>query len=143
MVAFGQRLAQSFQYRFDGHHRTEFQESAQHNHVEGFHVVHLGSCIHGVDTVDLDVLTRRRLADAVSVVDNGSTRLDLAFKLSHGGLVEDDSRVIGTQDGRRDAFVADDDRHVGSTATLLRTVCRHPGHFLSFHQAGISQDFTH
>ena len=45
------------------------------------------------------------------------------------------SNIVLTEDGRRDAFVADNDRHVGRTTTLFRTVGGHPRHLFIVHQS--------
>ena len=81
--------------------------------------------------------------DSVSVINNDTAFFHLVFELLHRRLVQDDGNVIFVQYGRADAVVAQDDGYVGCAAPLFWAVRRHPTDFLSFHQAGISQDFTH
>ena len=119
MMAFRKRLAQPFQHRLYADNGMQLQKSSQDYHIESLHVVHLSSRIHCVYTVDTDVLSRGRLTDAISIIDERTARLHLIFKFGHGRLIEDDGRVITAQDGRRDTFVADNDSHIGRSTTLL------------------------
>ena len=57
-----------------------FNNTTQYNHVECLGVVHFIGGIHGVDAVNVDVLTRRRVDDAVTVVDKYASGFYLAFE---------------------------------------------------------------
>ena len=93
-MALGKGLAQSGKYAFNLNDRVDLEESAQNDHVESLYEIHLGRGIHGIDPVDVDVLPCRRFTDAVTVVDDGSSRLDLGLKLLKGWLVQHYGRVV-------------------------------------------------
>ena len=138
-----QRLEECLVQTFGADHGTHFQQSAQYNHVEHLPILHLCRLVHSVDTVDGNILPGRWVHDTVSVIDENAARLQLGFKLIQRRLVQDYGNIKLAQDGRRDTLIADDDRHIGGTSTLFRSVCRHPSHFLVLHQTGIRQNLTH
>ena len=41
----------------------------KYNHVECFGVVHLVGCVHGIDTIYLDILAGRRVDNSVTVIN--------------------------------------------------------------------------
>ena len=87
VMAFGKGFPQTFNDILQCHHGFDFQQSAQHNHVECLGVVHLVGCIHGINAVDVDVLACGWIDDAVSVVDKYAARLYFAFKLFYLTIV--------------------------------------------------------
>ena len=98
-MALGQGLLQALDHVVKRHHGLDLQQAAQHNHVEGFAVVHLVGGIHGVDAVDLYILARGGMDDAVAVKNQYSARLHFALKLLERGLVQDDGGIVAAQDG--------------------------------------------
>ncbi len=143
MVALREGFPEGCQHAVDLHDRTDLQKTSKHDHVESLDEVHLGRRVHRIDAVNLDVLPCRRLVDSVAVVDDDSARLHLRFELLQRRLVQHDGDVVAGKNRRGDRSVADDHGDVSRTAALFRTVGRHPGHFLAFHQTGISQNLTH
>ena len=123
--------------------KMNVEQAAQHHHVEHLDHAQGGGGIHRIDAVNIDVLARGRSADAVTVVDERSAGLDLGLELLQRRLVQHDGGIVTAQYGGRYGGVADDYRHVGGAAALLRAVGRHPCNFLVFHQSGVSQNFTH
>ena len=87
-MAFGQRFAECVEHVFHFYQRTYFQQSSQDNHIESLGCFHFGGCVHGVDTIDRDVLARRRRADAVSVVNQCPARLNALLELFQRRLVQ-------------------------------------------------------
>ena len=94
MVTFRQSLAQSFHHTFDRYDGANFQQSSQYNHVESLGHFSFVGFVHGINAIHMDVLACRRVDDAVSVVNQYSTRLYLALKLGKRRLVQDDGCVI-------------------------------------------------
>ena len=143
MVAFREGFPQGGKHAFDLDDRTDLQKTSQHDHIESLDEVHLSRGIHSVDPIDLDVLPCRRLVDSIAVVDDDSTRLHLRLELLQRRLVQNNRDVVAGKNRRGNRIIADNHGHIGGTSTLLRTVCRHPGDFLAFHQTGISQNLSH
>ena len=143
MVALGQRLPQRLHHVVDRDDGMELQEGAKDEHVETLHHLQLSRGIHGVDAPCLDVCARRRVGDAIAVIDECAAGTHLWFELFERRLVEEDGRVVAAEDGRRDGLVADDNGDVCRAATLFRAVGRHPRNLLALHQAGVGQDFSH
>ena len=81
VMTLGQCFLESFLHALVAHHGSHLQQSAQHNHVEHLGVLQLGSLVHGVNAIDGDVLTRRRIDDAVAVVDKNASGFDLRHEL--------------------------------------------------------------
>ena len=143
MAARRQGFLEAFEdvlHRDDGFH---LQEGAQHHHIVGFRVAHLGRFFHRVDATDGDVSAFRVARDAIGVVQEQSARLDLFLKLVHRLLVEDDGRVETAQDGRADLVVAQHDAHVAGAAAHFRAVGGEPGDFLVLHDAAVGEDLAH
>ncbi len=103
----------------DGAH---LQESTQDDHVEHLAVAHVGGELCAFDAVDVDVLTGGLVGDAVGVVDEVATGLHLVLKLVERLLIQNDGSVESVEDGGAHALVADDDGHIGRTATHLGAV---------------------
>ena len=143
MVALREGFPQGCKNAFDLHDRTDLQKTSKHDHVERLDEVHLGGCVHGVDAIDLDVLPCRRLVDSIAVVDDDSARLHLWLELFQRRLVQNDGDVVAGKDRGGNRIITDNYGHVGRTTTLLRTISRHPGDFLAFHQTGVSQNLSH
>ena len=143
VVTLGESLPEGFLHTAGTYYGTDVKESSQDDHVEYLTVLHLGSLVHGVDLVDLDVGARGRVDDAVAVVDEYAAGLELGLELLERGLVEHDGDVVLAEDGRGDALVADDDGDVGRAAALLRAVGWHPGHFLVLHQSAVGEYLSH
>ena len=80
VVTFGKCLFQSFDDVLQGHDGSDFQQSAKYDHVECFRVIHFIRRVHGIDAVDVDILSRRRVDDAVTVVDKNAARLYLTLE---------------------------------------------------------------
>ena len=112
-----------------------YQLTAEYVSYERLAVVDLDGSLGGLDAINLDISASGRSVDAVAVVDEHTARFHHFLKLVETLLVEYHSSVIHVEDGRADALVAHDNGNVGSTATLLWTVRRHPCHFLVFHQS--------
>lgn len=81
MMALRKRLEKSFLYTALAHYRTNLQHGTQHNHIEDLGVLHLHGLLHGIQTVDLNVCAGGRIDDAVAVVDEDATRLQLRLEL--------------------------------------------------------------
>ena len=142
-MPFGQGLVESFLHASVADDRAYFQQSAEYDHVEHLSVFHLRRLVHGVDAIDVDVASGGRIEDAVAVVDEYSAWLHLWLKLLERWLVEHHGDVVSTEYGRGDLFVAHDDGDVSRSATLFRSVGRHPCHFLSLHESGVGEDLAH
>ena len=99
-MALGQRLEQSLLKAVGGHYGADFQQSAEHNHVEHLRILHLGSLVHGVDAIDVDVIAHGSLGDAEAVVDEDAAGLHLRQELVERRLIEHDGHVIFTEDRR-------------------------------------------
>ncbi len=69
MMTFGQRLEQGAVQTFVAHHWADLEQTAEHYHVKNLGVLHVGCFVHGVYSVDVDVLAGGRIDDAVAVVD--------------------------------------------------------------------------
>ena len=80
MMTFGQGLLQASEYAIQRNHRFQFQQSTQYDHVECFGIIHFIGCIHCVDAIHFDIFTRRRVDDAISVVNQDTARLYLTFE---------------------------------------------------------------
>ena len=143
VMAFGQRFPQRLHHVADRDDGMKFQESAKDEHVETLHHLQLGRSIHGVDAPSLNIGTRRRVGDAIAVIDERPAGAHLWFELFERWLVEEDGRVVAAEDRRRNGFVADNDGNVGRAATLFRAVGGHPRDLLALHQAGVGKDLSH
>jgi len=142
-VAFGEGLFQSFDDAVEADHGYDFEQSAEHDHIEGLlHIEFVGG-VHRVDAVNVDVGARDGFVDAVAIVYQYAAAFDFRFKLVHRRLIEDDGDVVFVEYGRADAFVADDDGYVSRAAALFRSVGWHPRYFLILHQSRISQYLAH
>ena len=142
-MALRQRLEECLVQTVSAHHRTNLQQTTQHNHIKHLSVFHLSRLVHRINTIHGDVLTLRRIHDTIPIIDQHTARLNLRFKLIERRLIQYDSHIIMAQDRRRDTVITHDYRHIRRTATLFRTVCRHPSHLFILHQSRISQDFSH
>ena len=121
----------------------EFEEAAEDDHVEDFADAEFLCLGGGGDFVDVDVLASGFVSDAVGVVDEVAAGFDAVFEFVEGLLVEDDGGVELVDDGRADAFVADDDGDVGGAAAHFRAVAGHPADFFILHDSGVGEDFAH
>ena len=81
MMALGKCFLERFFYAVGTYHRSHLQQSTQHNHVKHLAVLHLGSLVHRVNAIDGDVLTCWRVQNAIAIVNQDATRLQLGFKL--------------------------------------------------------------
>ena len=96
---------------------THLQEGTQDDHVEHLAVAHIGGELCAFDAVDMDVLTGGLVGDAVGVIDEVATGLHFVLKLVERLLIQNDGSVESVEDGGAHALVADDDGHVGRTAS--------------------------
>ena len=68
-------------------------------HIECLLVLHLGSGVHGIYPIYVNIRTFRRRMDAITIVNQDTTRFHLALELIHGRLVQDNSDIIFIQYG--------------------------------------------
>ena len=99
VMALGKGLFQGLLHTVSADYGSHLQQSAEDNHVEDLAVLHLSSLVHCVNTVDGDVLARRRIDDTKAVVNEHATGLDFGFKLLERGLVEHYGNVVLREDG--------------------------------------------
>ena len=100
VMALGQGLEQCLVQSLCADDRTNLEQSAQYNHVEYLRVLQLGSLVHSVDTVYIDILTCRRIDDAETIVYKYAARLNLRLKLVERRLVEHYSHIVMAENWR-------------------------------------------
>lgn len=100
MVAFGEGFFQAAQNVVERNDRFEFEERAEENHVVALGISELDSSIHSVDFDDIDVGARGVVVNAVRVVDEGTSGLDMIFKFVEALLVENNGGIVGVDDRR-------------------------------------------
>ena len=68
-MALRERFAECRENAVDSDYRTDLQQASQHYHIERLDHIHFSSSVHGIDSIDIDVLPLRRIAYAITIVD--------------------------------------------------------------------------
>ena len=80
-MALRQRLEECLLQAIGRYYGAYLQQSAEHNHIEHLRVLHLGSLIHSIDAIDVDIVALRNIEDTEAVVDENATGLHLRQEL--------------------------------------------------------------
>ncbi len=69
MMALRERFAECRENAVDSDDRANLKQASQHYHIERLDHIHFSSSVHGIDSIDIDVLPLRRIAYAITIVD--------------------------------------------------------------------------
>ena len=121
-MTLGKGLLQSLQHTFNRHDRFHLEQRTKYNHIESLVVFQLKCCLHCVDVIHCDIGALGRSVNAVAVVYKYAAGFHLTLKAVEALLIEHHGDVVGVEDRRADALVAENYGDVSRAATLLGAI---------------------